>query len=39
LMVSFFQTWGPIQGHKSSAFISKFGQIENIFSSSALIDS
>jgi hypothetical protein len=27
---------GPIQGHKSSAFISNFGQIENIFSGSAL---
>jgi hypothetical protein len=35
----FFQPWGPIEGHKSSAFISNLGQIEKIFSISALTPS
>jgi hypothetical protein len=35
-MVSFFSAVGPVQGHKTSAFISNLGQIEKFFSISPL---
>jgi hypothetical protein len=38
-MVSFFQPWVQLQGHKVQHFISSLGQIENIFSISVLTPS